>query len=190
VVLTSAAQPTAADLFLIVDRGAQGIGASDAATSSSWAPTPRSQIPVTKTRKREMAASCVAAQAHTACWAFTGLQGHWRRRRPRGRQQPILIIYCSNSCSMNARTARWPAGRIATPSGRFVSDPPTIKMLALSFLVVVGVVPIAEGFDHHVPKGYVYVAMALSLGVKMLNIRMRKRAQGSKSASACGGGVR
>jgi predicted tellurium resistance membrane protein TerC len=91
---------------------------------------------------------------------------------------------------MNARTARWPAGRIATPSGRFVSDPPTIKMLALSFLVVVGVVPIAEGFDHHVPKGYVYVAMALSLGVKMLNIRMRKRAQGSKSASACGGGVR
>jgi predicted tellurium resistance membrane protein TerC len=60
--------------------------------------------------------------------------------------------------------------------GRFVSDHPTIKMLALSFLVVVGVVLIAEGFDHHVPKGYVYFAMAFSLGVEMLNIRMRKRA--------------
>ncbi len=60
--------------------------------------------------------------------------------------------------------------------GRFVSAHPSIKMLALSFLVVVGVVLIAEGFDHHVPKGYVYFAMAFSLGVEMLNIRMRKRA--------------
>jgi predicted tellurium resistance membrane protein TerC len=65
----------------------------------------------------------------------------------------------------------------ASPIGRFVSDHPTIKMLALSFLVVVGVVLIAEGFDHHVPKGYVYFAMAFSLGVEMLNIRMRKRAK-------------
>ena len=62
----------------------------------------------------------------------------------------------------------------AGPIGRFVSDHPTIKMLALSFLVVVGVVLVAEGFDHHVPKGYVYFAMAFSLGVEMLNIRMRK----------------
>jgi len=61
--------------------------------------------------------------------------------------------------------------------GRFVSEHPTIKMLALSFLVVVGVVLIAEGFDQHVPKGYVYFAMAFSLGVEMLNIRMRKRAK-------------
>jgi predicted tellurium resistance membrane protein TerC len=59
--------------------------------------------------------------------------------------------------------------------GRFVSDHPTIKMLALSFLVVVGVVLIAEGLDHHVPKGYVYFAMAFSVIVEMLNIRMRKR---------------
>ena len=65
----------------------------------------------------------------------------------------------------------------AGPIGRFVSDHPTIKMLALSFLVVVGVVLIAEGFDHHVPKGYVYFAMAFSLGVEMLNIHMRKRAK-------------
>ena len=59
--------------------------------------------------------------------------------------------------------------------GSFVTDHPTIKMLALSFLVVVGVVLIAEGFDHHVPKGYVYFAMAFSVGVELLNIRMRKR---------------
>ena len=63
----------------------------------------------------------------------------------------------------------------AGPIGRFVSDHPTIKMLALSFLVVIGVVLIAEGFGHHVPKGYVYAALAFSLVVEMLNIRMRKR---------------
>ena len=60
--------------------------------------------------------------------------------------------------------------------GRFVSDHPTIKMLALSFLVVVGVVLVAEGFDSHVPKGYVYFAMAFSVVVELLNIRLRKRA--------------
>src|SRR5262245_5599138 len=63
----------------------------------------------------------------------------------------------------------------AGPIGRFVSDHPTIKMLALSFLVVIGVVLIAEGFDQHVPKGYVYFAMAFSVCVELLNIRMRKR---------------
>ena len=60
--------------------------------------------------------------------------------------------------------------------GRFVSAHPTIKMLALAFLVVVGVVLIAAGFDHEVPKGYVYFAMAFSVAVELLNIRMRKRA--------------
>jgi len=63
----------------------------------------------------------------------------------------------------------------ASSIGRFVSDHPTIKMLALSFLVVVGVVLIADGFGHHVPKGYIYFAMAFSVGVEMLNIRMRKK---------------
>ncbi len=63
----------------------------------------------------------------------------------------------------------------AGPIGRFVSDHPTIKMLALSFLVVVGVVLVAEGFGHHVPKGYVYFGMAFSLAVEMLNIRGRKK---------------
>jgi predicted tellurium resistance membrane protein TerC len=59
--------------------------------------------------------------------------------------------------------------------GNFVSNHPTIKMLALSFLVVVGVVLMAEGLGHHIPKGYIYFAMAFSLGVEMLNIRFRKR---------------
>jgi len=59
--------------------------------------------------------------------------------------------------------------------GRFVSGHPTIKMLALSFLVVIGVVLIADGFGHHVPKGYIYFAMAFSVCVEMLNIRMRKK---------------
>jgi predicted tellurium resistance membrane protein TerC len=60
--------------------------------------------------------------------------------------------------------------------GRFVSDHPTIKMLALSFLVVIGVVLIADGFGHHVPKGYIYFAMAFSVSVEMLNIRLRRKA--------------
>jgi predicted tellurium resistance membrane protein TerC len=63
------------------------------------------------------------------------------------------------------------AGRI----GRVVSEHPTIKMLALAFLVVIGVVLIADGFGHHVPRGYVYFAMAFAVVVESLNIRIRKR---------------
>jgi predicted tellurium resistance membrane protein TerC len=63
------------------------------------------------------------------------------------------------------------AGAIA----RFVEDHPTIKMLALSFLLLIGVTLVVEGFDVHVPKGYIYFAMAFSFGVEMLNIRARKR---------------
>jgi len=65
----------------------------------------------------------------------------------------------------------------ASSIGRFVSNHPSIKMLALTFLVVVGVVLMAEGLGHHIPKGYIYFAMAFSLGVEMLNIRYRKRAK-------------
>lgn len=59
--------------------------------------------------------------------------------------------------------------------GRVVSAHPTIKMLALAFLLVIGIVLIADGFRHHVPKGYVYFAMAFSVAVEALNIRLRKR---------------
>jgi len=57
--------------------------------------------------------------------------------------------------------------------GRFVDEHPTIKMLALSFLVLIGVALIAEGIDVHIPKGYIYFAMAFSVIVEMLNIRIR-----------------
>ncbi len=60
--------------------------------------------------------------------------------------------------------------------GDFVDSHPTIKILALSFLILVGVTLIAEGLDFHVPKGYIYFAMAFSVAVEMINIRMRKRA--------------
>jgi predicted tellurium resistance membrane protein TerC len=63
----------------------------------------------------------------------------------------------------------------AKPIGDFVHRHPSIKVLALSFLTVVGVVLIAEGMGVHIPKGYVYVAMAFSLSVELLNIRSREK---------------
>ena len=56
----------------------------------------------------------------------------------------------------------------------FVSRHPTIKMLALSFLILIGVALIAEGLDQHIPKGYIYFAMAFSVGVELLNLRVRR----------------
>ena len=56
---------------------------------------------------------------------------------------------------------------------RFVSKHPTVKMLALGFLFVIGVVLVADGFGHHIPKGYVYGAMAFALMIELLNIRLR-----------------
>jgi predicted tellurium resistance membrane protein TerC len=63
----------------------------------------------------------------------------------------------------------------ARPIGDFVDAHPTIKILALSFLILVGVTLIVEGFDIHVPKGYIYFAMAFSVSVEFLNLRMRKK---------------
>jgi len=63
----------------------------------------------------------------------------------------------------------------AKPIGDFVHHHPSIKVLALSFLTVVGVVLIAEGMGVHIPKGYVYVAMGFSLSVELLNIRSREK---------------
>lgn len=61
--------------------------------------------------------------------------------------------------------------------GRFVDRHPAIKMLALSFLVLIGVMLVAEGLDQHVPKGYIYFGMAFALGVEMLNIKTGTRAK-------------
>jgi predicted tellurium resistance membrane protein TerC len=65
---------------------------------------------------------------------------------------------------------------LAGPISAFVDRHPTIKMLALSFLILIGVALIGEGFEFHIPKGYIYFAMAFSVGVEMLNLRMRRAA--------------
>lgn len=59
--------------------------------------------------------------------------------------------------------------------GQFVEDHPTIKILALSFLIMIGATLIVEGFNVHVPKGYIYFAMAFSISVEMLNLKMRSK---------------
>src|SRR3954469_7992541 len=59
--------------------------------------------------------------------------------------------------------------------GEFVDRRPTIKMLALAFLILIGVALIGEGFDFHIPRGYIYFAMAFAVAVEMLNLRMRAR---------------
>lgn len=60
---------------------------------------------------------------------------------------------------------------------RFIDAHPTVKMLALSFLLMVGVALIAEGLDFHIPRGYIYFAMAFSIFVEMLNLKLRERGQ-------------
>ena len=62
----------------------------------------------------------------------------------------------------------------AKPIGDFVDTHPTLKVLALSFLILIGVTLIAESLDFHIPKGYIYFAMAFSVVVEMINIKMRK----------------
>jgi predicted tellurium resistance membrane protein TerC len=64
----------------------------------------------------------------------------------------------------------------STPIGAFVERHPTVKMLALAFLLLIGLSLIAEGFGQHVPKGYIYFAMGFSVFVEMINLRVRSRA--------------
>jgi predicted tellurium resistance membrane protein TerC len=63
----------------------------------------------------------------------------------------------------------------AGPVGRFVQRHPTVKMLALSFLLLIGLSLLVEAFDVHIPKGYIYFAMGFSVFVEMLNLRLRRR---------------
>jgi predicted tellurium resistance membrane protein TerC len=62
----------------------------------------------------------------------------------------------------------------AEPISNFVHRHPTVKMLALSFLLLIGMSLLLEGFDHHIPKGYIYFAMGFSVFVEMINLRLRK----------------
>jgi predicted tellurium resistance membrane protein TerC len=70
----------------------------------------------------------------------------------------------------------------AEPLSNFIARNPTVVMLALGFLLMIGAVLIADGFGVHVPKGYIYAAMAFSTGVEVLNI-MSRRAQARKRAA-------
>ena len=75
----------------------------------------------------------------------------------------------------------------ATPLSNFISANPTVVMLALGFLLMIGMVLIAEGFGAHVPKGYVYASMAFSVGVECLNM-LARRARKKRGATGTGGG--
>jgi len=75
----------------------------------------------------------------------------------------------------------------ADPLARFIDRNPTVVMLALGFLLMIGVVLIMDGFGVHVPKGYIYVAMAFSAGVEMLNIFARRRRAKAGAAAGEGG---
>ncbi|MBP6090939.1 MAG: TerC family protein [Crocinitomicaceae bacterium] len=81
---------------------------------------------------------------------------------------PLVIIYAAVIVSMVVMLI------FAKPISDFINNRPTIKMIALSFLVTIGVILVAEAFHQEVPKGYIYFAMVFSLIVEFLNIRMRK----------------
>ncbi|TNF45846.1 MAG: TerC family protein, partial [Bacteroidetes bacterium] len=83
-------------------------------------------------------------------------------------QNPIVIIYAAVIVSMIVMML------FAKPISDFINNRPTIKMIALGFLVTIGVILVAEAFGQHLPKGYIYFAMVYSLVVEFLNIRMRK----------------
>jgi predicted tellurium resistance membrane protein TerC len=65
----------------------------------------------------------------------------------------------------------------ARPIGDFVERHPTVKVLALSFLIMIGLVLVADGFGQHIPKGYIYTAMAFSVFVELINLWIRKRSK-------------
>ncbi|MCJ2072726.1 TerC family protein [Methylobacterium sp. J-030] len=77
----------------------------------------------------------------------------------------------------------------AEPLSAFIARNPTVVMLALGFLIMIGMVLIAEGFGAHVPKGYIYTAMAFSAGVEGLNMLARRRRRGAKGAVVPAGRV-
>lgn len=86
-----------------------------------------------------------------------------------GMAQELWVMVGANVIAM---AVMWFAGK---PIGDFVHRHPTFKMLALSFLLMIGVMLVGEGFDFHIPKGYLYFAMAFSCAVEFLNLRVRKQ---------------
>lgn len=92
-----------------------------------------------------------------------------------GEHSPLVIIYAAVVVSMIVMMLF--AGAISD----FINNRPTIKMIALGFLVTIGVVLVAEAFGQEIPKGYIYFAMVYALGVEFLNIKMRKNQDKKKS---------
>jgi predicted tellurium resistance membrane protein TerC len=87
-----------------------------------------------------------------------------------GLARPDQVPVMAAAIVMSIIVMMWMSGPIAA----FVETHPTVKVLALAFLILVGVALIAEGMDFHIPKGYLYFAMAFSVLVEMINIRLRK----------------
>ena len=83
----------------------------------------------------------------------------------------------SVSSGTHGRIWCWAMMLAAEAIGEFVENNPTIKMLALSFLILVGTALLGEGMGFHIPKGYIYFAMAFAVGVELLNLKMRKNAE-------------
>ncbi len=84
----------------------------------------------------------------------------------------IMVIAIVLSVGVMLFTSKW--------INIFLENNPTIKILALSFLLMIGFTLIAEGFDVHIPKGYIYFAMAFSIGVEVLNMRVRRKRENNK----------
>jgi predicted tellurium resistance membrane protein TerC len=83
------------------------------------------------------------------------------------RQLPVMILAIVIAVGVMMFSAK--------AIGEFVDRHPTLKMLALSFLILVGVALMAEGLEFHIPRGYIYFAMAFSVCVEMLNIKVRRK---------------
>ncbi len=83
------------------------------------------------------------------------------------REIPIMVI----AVMISVGFMLW----FAKPLGEFVERHPTVKMLALSFLLLIGMALVADGLGHHIPKGYIYFAMGFSVFVEMLNLRLRRK---------------
>lgn len=92
-----------------------------------------------------------------------------------GTHSPLIIIYAAVVVSMIVMML------FAKPISDFINDRPTIKMIALAFLVTIGVILVAEAFGREIPKGYIYFAMVYALLVEFLNIKMRKNQERKKA---------
>jgi predicted tellurium resistance membrane protein TerC len=86
-----------------------------------------------------------------------------------GMTQDVLIMMIAVIASIGVMMV------FSAPVSKFINTHPTMQMLALSFLILIGVMLIAEGFHQHVSKGYIYFSIAFSLGVELLNMRLRKK---------------